>query len=356
MRPNRARQTRWRARALLATQAVALVAACLSTACHDPSDGTIARGQAIIDGVPDATHAAVGRLLINDNPARNEADDLCTATLVGARTVLTAAHCVSKSAFDRTPFLLGGVKYAARALVPHPDWNVNVSAYRNDLGLVLLVDAPPVAPATLRALAPAVGERVVVVGFGVTAVVRPDSGGATLVPLRATAGTRRSGEKSIARIEPRHFELLGRSGNSADGDSGGPVFAGSGADERLIGVVSASGDNYDTSYHVRVDLYLRWLRSVSGDDLRVDGECAADCDAGVTPRDAATRGDGGRLDGGGPRARDGRGVDGAAAGAKDQDGGCGVAAGPPSAAGVALACLVAILRRARRRRRGRPAV
>lgn len=335
----------------------ALVLALCSVACYGSGPGEGSRSQAIVDGVLDTTHGAVGRLLIDDDPATQSSKDLCSATLVGARTVLTAAHCVSKSPFDRTPFLINGVKYAARALVPHPDWNVSVSPFRNDLGLVLLVEAPPVAPATLRARAPVVGEGVVVVGFGVTRVALPDSGGTAFVPVRETAGLRRSGAKVIGAVEPRHFELLGRSGNSADGDSGGPVFAGGAGDERLIGVISASGDNYETSYHVRVDAHLRWLRAVAENDLRVDGECLSNCDGGLTTGDAATAADSRRTDARGSRPTDAARRDGATQGAGGDDGGC-VVVGPRdrsvAAPGLVWLGLLAWAAR-RRRRRARPA-
>lgn len=334
----------------------ALVLALCSVACDGSGPGEGSRSQAILDGVLDTTHSAVGRLLIDDDPATQSSKDLCSGTLVGARTVLTAAHCVSKSPFDRTPFLINGVKYAARALVPHPDWNVSVSPFRNDLGLVLLVEAPPVAPAMLRAQAPVVGESVVVVGFGVTRVAVPDSGGTAFVPVLETAGKRRSGEKVIGAVEPRHFELLGRSGNSADGDSGGPVFAGSAGDERLIGVVSASGDNYETSYHVRVDAHLRWLRTVADNDVRVDGVCLTNCDGGLTARDAATTADSRRTDARAPRPTDAARRDGAPHGAGGDDGGCVVVARQPSSAAPVLAWLGLLLWAARRRRRrARPA-
>ncbi|MBK8481210.1 MAG: trypsin-like serine protease [Proteobacteria bacterium] len=222
--------------------------------------------QAIANGSADAGHPSVGAL-------RTPAGALCTATLVGRRTLLSAAHCVQLFGREAAAFQLGRGSYAVVAATMHPDFDFATGA--NDLAVLTLDRAPAEAPLAVSSQPPSLFDQVVLVGFGRTEESAIDSQGikrqATNRVLWKTATTF------------GYFTTWGGSGTICPGDSGGPALLHLADRDVVVGVHSTYG--IDTAltrdlgilrscstagFDVRTDAYLPWIRQVAGGDVGID--------------------------------------------------------------------------------------
>jgi hypothetical protein len=228
--------------------AVVLLSACQAPVTID--EGTVAgRQSAIVNGQVYNGHPSVGRLQIGMG-------GLCTATLVGKKTVLTAAHCI-KPGSSHT-FHVGGQSYTAAQTIRHPQYNGY--SLTNDIALVLLQSAPPITPSAIATSNPNVGLQVTLVGYGVTSENGTDS------------GIKRIAKNTIAQMSATKVVFLGSggdTGNTCYGDSGGPAFSTLNGSEVVVGVTSGGSppcgsDGVDT----RVDAFQSWLVQSSGGDIQ----------------------------------------------------------------------------------------
>ncbi len=276
----------------------------------------------ITEGQKHLGHPAIGVLTF----ARTATDEgACTATLVGNRVVITAAHCL---VYPKQVFTLAATTseperhFPAREVVYHPDFDPKVP-WKNDLGVVLLAQAPPIGSMRLNPLPPSVGDAITLIGFGETEKGAKDN------------GVKRIATNEVSAVRSLFFEVSGSKGsygNACYGDSGGATLAADAAgNESIIGLLSyitgACGES--NTFVTRVDVHLPWLRKVTKGDLHIVGETPPAND-GLASDDAGAHGDG--QDPGG-----------------DPEGGCAISHGPSADAaliGLLLAAFVWGSRRA----------
>ena len=179
----------------------------------------------IVGGAIDVGDEAV--VAIVERPLCSEEFTIvCTGTVVGPRTVLTAAHCVPPGAAREVR--VGAKLVVVTEAIRHPSFDDATHAF--DLAILKLAepaDVAPIAMPTATLDASFVGAAARIVGFGV------ESAGAI------ADGNRRSGSMQIESIDARTFVATPNPGNTCGGDSGGPVFVTVGASEQLLGITVA---------------------------------------------------------------------------------------------------------------------
>lgn len=223
----------------------------------------------INNGLVTSSHPSVGLFFTGTGT--------CTATLIGCQTALTAAHCVceeppcSPSAKDRAVFFQHSGGYAVSSIAVHPDWQSD-SLGRHDLAVLRF--ASPIAgvqPSALATAKPSAGTPAMLVGFGVTPA--------------APVGLKRAGQVQLVRCDDGNpgglcYDFVapigapGADSTACPGDSGGPMFVGSGSSLVLAGVTSGgSGPAAQTCTAPLQGIYtdvftdLAWVQAQAGTDL-----------------------------------------------------------------------------------------
>jgi len=241
-------------RALAATVSMVVLWAGCS---YDPAELSQLEA-AIVNGTFDPGHPAVGVLA-------SQGEGICTGTLVGTHTVLTAAHCVVQE--DQPPYTLrpqqgfshNGQAYPipAVSVVYHPAYDGKI--FDNDVAVVRLSQDLPIPPVLVAKTAPTVGEKIEIVGYGVTSDDANDF------------GTKRRASNTIGQVGPTQYIFYGASGNIGSqcyGDSGGPSFAVRGGKELQIGVHSWGPGTCGTAEHdARADAFYGWIKQQAQGNL-----------------------------------------------------------------------------------------
>lgn len=229
-------------------------AALLAAGCGEAALPTGARRTALINGEETAEYPAVALLQRPGGP-------ICTATLVGRRTVVTAAHCVP--AGEMPQLLADGESWPIASITPNPSFRMG--GYFYDLAVIGLAAAPSVQPIPLATEPPAAGQQVVLVGYG------SSHDGAT--------GIKRAGSNTVAEVTNMLLVIKGSANGAANtclGDSGGPVLALQQGHLVQVGVHSSlTGDCGDQSQATRLDPLRGWATTVADGDLVAVGAAPA---------------------------------------------------------------------------------
>jgi secreted trypsin-like serine protease len=184
----------------------------------------------------------------------------CGGTLVAPDRVLTAGHCVAhRELADLRNVKVGGVVRQAVRFAMHPAWrHANGANIFDDVALVQLDEpVPGVAPVTLGGMLP---PKAAILGRGRSTPPVPAAGerlsfhqilrGATLrlIPDAQCARAFRHRKSSGGeRFDPARMlcaiDVDGRAplSSTCNGDSGGPLYAGTRAAPIVLGVVSWGG-------------------------------------------------------------------------------------------------------------------
>jgi secreted trypsin-like serine protease len=234
-----------------------------SNEAADASDETADLANGIVGGQEVKPKEGLAHVVVGLVSQLDQGQALCTGTLIAENVVLTAAHCVdhnpeSISVAFTTDF--SKVKEAdlrkVDRVVQHPRWLHHDDKDQGDLALVHFSGKKAskyhVAKILNEKIQLKVGQKIVLVGFGVTAGNDDDSAGI----LRRTVTEISSISSSTEVVSD------GREHGVCFGDSGGPAFLKKGKQFYQWGVASSVSRKTcdDLMIHTDVRPYRQWIK------------------------------------------------------------------------------------------------
>ena len=213
----------------------------------------------------------------------------CSGTIVGPRTILTAAHCLqkmdpeSRTKIDELHFpnesdfivsfngavSRGGSWIRAERVIPHPEWNVaetltpQPSSPPHDIGVIILEEDIPnhmrIADFVPLSHTFAEGEQVALAGYGVTESRESDDTGT----LRQVTVPVSAADSTAWRVSVGEFFR-----GACAGDSGGPAYAMINGTYKVFGATSTGAEIMGRclgmmSNYTDARYYIDWIEDQS---------------------------------------------------------------------------------------------
>lgn len=279
----------------LCSRSMVLAALVVARLCGDAlagSDAAIRATPRITNGVLTQDRPNTGGLLVSNG---NDHFLICSGTMIGCRTFLTAAHCVCQG-FEfstcGTPGPSGFSVYLQNvgildiaAIDVDPTYSF---ASQGDVAVITLsTPIDGVAPSPINTMMrPAFGTSGEIVGFGFTRGGGEDSG-----MLRrgfaetAACDTAVDADKHVCWTFMDPVGPRGEDSNTCTGDSGGPLFADLGTGESVVGVTSGGStpdcQPTDNSFDADVYVHRTFIEAAGGADLS-NSTCGAGPQVGET--------------------------------------------------------------------------
>jgi hypothetical protein len=252
--------------------------------------GGVVGGPRIVNGTLTSQYPSVGALLSPANP--NIAGLVCSGTLIGCQTFLTAAHCVcdvtgaqcqsgpnAPNPADYVVFFQHAGFFAVSAVQVRPDFAFPIG----DVAvLTLATPVTGIAPTPIDVTdAPGAGTSATIVGFGRNAGAEDyglkRTGAVSMAPCVA-------GISNTTSVCWDFSDPLGPPGTDSDtcnGDSGGPLFAAFHCGDTVAGITSGGTSGSctpaDHSYDANVFHYRDYIQTHAG---TLGGTCGAMPQAG----------------------------------------------------------------------------
>lgn len=257
---------------------LALATALLATTAFGETSPFSGSAPRVTNGLSTQSRPTTAALLVSEGINHRQ---ICSATLIGCHTVLTAAHCVCNGYSIRscgTPkpgvfsvYLpnVGIVKVSA--IKVHPEYDFGD---RGDIAvLTLAADIDGVTPTPINTGGRvAFGSEVEIVGYGITQGGAADSG--LLRRGFAESADCRDVVNPDAHVCWNFVAPMaapGTDSNTCNGDSGGPLFADLGEGTTVVGVTSGGASPNclpaDLSYDTDVYVHRDFVQGVAGTDL-----------------------------------------------------------------------------------------
>lgn len=209
----------------------------------------------IVNGSVTGGFASVGALLMQDTNDPDQLDGLCSGTLIGCRTFLTAAHCVCPESTENAAgclregttdpatlrvFLPNAGILTVQSVAINPLYSF---AERGDSAVVRLSDpVGGIAPSAINRVGRLPdGTQGTIVGFGTT-------GGPPFLP--SDYGVKRDGKITTGAcaddvVSSTHvcWSFAGTEASTCSGDSGGPLFVDLG-DGPVVAGITSGGESF----------------------------------------------------------------------------------------------------------------
>ena len=249
---------------IAAGASLAVLAGLVACAPHDEETSASGSAEAIVGGTP-ASELSEAALIDADG-------FLCSGAVIAPRVVLTAGHCIpdTSSWTVTVPFANNQSAKSRKAWTEYKDVGDSVNPNSNDVALLILD-----TPITLTSYP--------------TLATSPQPNGTKAVNVGRIKNNHIS-STALFKGAPVRLELGKPSGFPfsyvsdeviEDGDSGGPVYVGSGSSRVIVAVNSGAGDG--TQLLARVDLAYAKIQKViaenggGGDGGASSGGSSTDC-------------------------------------------------------------------------------
>lgn len=303
MQTRRPRMPRVPTAGLLTSAGLAVTLALVGVACSGSSPDEDAakksKDDALVNGVPTTTGQLSAVIAIGVGGALEQG---CSATRIGTRHVLTAAHCGIQAGGDYQwqPANAGvaGTTLHVDAVALAPGWDfTQLASSGRDLAVITLSAATSLPDtiriAAIRTTAPVASETVTMTGFGCETLDGQWPAGDHRLTFRDVSVSAVGGAGDTQVYTAFSSGATGTTGaRLCRVDSGGPLLAHdpSRSKEVIVGVNSwevdgttPAGDKIATNAFTRTDLFATWLASLGV----TDPQCALSVPPNATPSNTA---------------------------------------------------------------------